>query len=74
MLLTDDELSKLEADYGKDATADAIRYLDEYIEMKGAKYKSHYLAMRKWVFNAVKEHKGRASPDDYWNDLLKGVS
>ena len=25
--------------------------------MKGAKYKSHYLAMRKWVFSALKEQK-----------------
>ena len=78
VLLTDDELSKLEEEYGKAATASAIQILDEYIEMKGAKYKSHYLAMRKWVFNAVKEHQSkndRAAPGgDYWDELLKGVS
>ena len=78
VLLTNDELSKLEEEYGKEETASAIQFLDEYIEMKGAKYKSHYLAMRKWVFNAVKEHQSkndRAAPGgDYWDELLKGVS
>lgn len=54
VMLTDDEMSKLNADYSN--VDDAIRYLDEYIEMKGASYKSHYLAMRKWVFDAVREH------------------
>ena len=56
VLLSDKELEKLTEEYGGDTTQDAITYLDEYIEMKGAKYKSHYLAMRKWVFNALKEN------------------
>lgn len=55
ILLTDKELEKLKTDYGEEQTQNAIQYLDEYIEMKGAKYKSHYLAMRKWVFKALKE-------------------
>ena len=25
--------------------------------MKGTKYKSHYMALKKWVFDAVKEKK-----------------
>lgn len=57
VLLKDSELNKLNKDFGEQATLDAIKYLDEYIEMKGSKYKSHYLAMRKWVFDAVKQHK-----------------
>ena len=75
VLLTDDELSKLEDEFGIDKTDKAIRFLDEYIEMKGAKYKSHYLAMRKWVFRAVEEQdakNNRASPTDYWDELLGG--
>ena len=56
VLLTDDELDKLYRDYGEYQTQEAIKYLDEAIEMKGYKYKSHYLAMRKWVFDAVKKH------------------
>ena len=57
--LTDEELQKLETEFGAVETQEAITYLDEYIEMKGAKYKSHYLALRKWVFDAVKETKQR---------------
>lgn len=53
--LTDKERDQLFNDYGEVETHDAIKYLDEYIEMKGYKAKSHYLCMRKWVFDAVKE-------------------
>ena len=55
VLLADEELDKLNEEYGEVQTQKAITYLDEYIEMKGAKYKSHYLALRKWVFDALKE-------------------
>lgn len=40
-------------DYGEKRTQKAIIFLDEYIEMKGYKANSHYLAIRKWVFNAI---------------------
>lgn len=53
--LTDKERNQLFNDYGEAETLEAIKYLDEYIEMKGYKARSHYLAMRKWVFDAVKE-------------------
>lgn len=55
VLLTDTEIDKLNCEYGEDNTNEAIKYLDEYIEMKGYKAKSHYLAIRKWVFDAIKE-------------------
>lgn len=55
VLLTDEELEKLNKEFGEEKTQKAIIYLDEYIEMKGAKYKSHYLVMKKWVYNAVEE-------------------
>lgn len=58
VLLSDQELEKLNMEYGETQTAEAIKYLDEYIEMKGTKYRSHYLALRKWVFDAVKQHSG----------------
>lgn len=57
VLLTDKELEKLNTEFGESQTEQAIVYLDEYIEMKGYKAKSHYLAIRKWVYKAVKEHK-----------------
>ena len=53
--LTDKEHDILINDYGEIEAGKAIKYLDEYIEMKGTKYKSHYLALRKWVFDAVKK-------------------
>ena len=53
VLLTDEELEKLNQDY--ENTNDLITYLDEYIEMKGYKAKSHYLCIKKWVVDAVKQ-------------------
>ena len=52
--LTDSERNKLMDEYGEAETSEAIKYLDEYIEMKGYKARSHYLAIKKWVFDAVK--------------------
>lgn len=70
--LTQTEYDKLFDEYGPSETEQAITFLDEYIEMKGYKAKSHYLALRKWVFNAVKEQKTRQQPqknvfDDWAN-------
>lgn len=55
--LSEKEYSKLVEEYNKDITDKAITYLDEYIEMKGSKYKSHYLVIRKWVIDAVTKPK-----------------
>lgn len=57
VLLTNNEFEKLSKDYGTQETRDAIKYLDEYIEMKGTKYKNHNLVLRKWVFEALKEQR-----------------
>lgn len=55
VLLTDDEKEKLIETYGNTMTDKLIKHLDEYIEMKGYKAKSHYLAIKNWVVNAVNE-------------------
>ena len=55
--LTDGEREELVKDLGDDMTEKAIAFLDEYIEMKGYKAKSHYLCIRKWVVDAVNEHR-----------------
>lgn len=55
--LEETELAKLNEEYGEQNTSDAIEYLSEYIKLKNYKAKSHYLAMRKWVYNAVKEER-----------------
>ena len=68
--LTDTEYQKLCEEYGDIDTGRAIRYLDEYIEMKGAKYKSHYLAMRKWVYDAIKRSNPKpTSIQDEWEGI-----
>jgi predicted phage replisome organizer len=66
VLLTDKELQSLKSDY--DNCDELIKYLDEYIEMKGYKAKSHYLCIKKWVVNAVKEHSINKKEDDFWNE------
>ena len=53
--LSDKEVEMLKDCYGEDLTEQLITYLDEYIEMKGYKAKSHYLCIKKWVVDAVKQ-------------------
>ena len=75
--LTQREYERLIADYGATETADAITFLDEYIEEKGYKSKSHNLAMRRWVYSAVAEKRpkkkaegGKIPGGDYdWANL-----
>ena len=55
--MTAQEYDKLSAEFGTEKTDRAIRFLDEYIGDKGYKSKSHYLAIRRWVFDAVDEKK-----------------
>lgn len=54
VLLKDEELQSLKEDYQN--WNELIEYLDEYIEMKGYKAKSHYLCIKKWVVDAVKRN------------------
>lgn len=58
--LKEKELEKLNAEYGEEETNAAIEYFSEYIELKGYKAKSHYLALKKWVYKAVKEERIKA--------------
>ena len=70
VLLTDAEMEKLKTDYGEQNALDAVQYLDEYIERKGYKANSHYLTLRKWVFDALDEErqrKRRAGPAENQN-------
>lgn len=74
VLLLDSEYERLALDYGEDMRAKAITFLDEYIEEKGAKYKSHYMAIRRWVVNAVKERESKGKPDyskNKFNQMIK---
>lgn len=75
VLLTDEQEEKLIDEYGSILTAKAITFLDEYIEMKGYKAKNHYLAIKKWVIDAVKERepKGQSTfdTDDFFERAAK---
>lgn len=53
VLLTPTEYATLQSEFSN--YSEAIEYLSEYIESTGKKYKSHYMAMRRWVFDALKE-------------------
>lgn len=53
VLLTEGELAKLKAEHTN--TDEIIKFLDEYIEEKGYKSKSHYMAIGRWVVDAVEK-------------------
>lgn len=76
--LTQEEFDRLCTEYGEQETTKAINYLDEYIEEKGYKSKSHNLAIRRWVFDAVKERQRKKPQEqnkgvDAWAEALKRV-
>ena len=48
VLLTNLQHEKLVADFGRKKAEQLIKRLDEYIQMKGTKYKDHNLVMRSW--------------------------
>ena len=67
VFLTKNELEKLKSQYPQEFEA-IIDYLSSYIEMKGYKAKSHYLAIQKWVVLAYREQKKREE------NLIRGVN
>lgn len=77
--LTDSELNKLKEQYSN--WQELIDYLDEAIEMKGYKYKSHYLAIKKWVVDAVNKkpkqiahnHKNREYTEKQYSEMYTNI-
>ena len=61
VLLTDEEIERLNNEFGQLIVYDAIQILDDYIEMKGAKYKNHNLVLRKWAIDRAKQERGNRS-------------
>jgi hypothetical protein len=59
--MTDEEHQKLVAEYGAFDTSEAIQFLSEYKADKPYKNKSDYLTIRRWVVNAVRERRLKAS-------------
>lgn len=69
VLLTDNEFKKLEEQYGSSSLQLIITYLDEYLEMKGNKYKSHYMVIKKWGAKAALEKQREQSMSIFKNFL-----
>ncbi len=70
ILLTEQEYTKLHDDYPN--ADEAISFFSEYVMMKGYKANSHYLAMKKWVFDALKEREIRSREMQEREKRLKG--
>lgn len=58
VLLTKEEYQKLAAEYPNDVD-EIIQTLDDYMQMKDYKVKSHYMAIKAWGINAWMEKKQR---------------
>lgn len=63
VLLTDSEYEKLKEKFPK-TYEDKIREMDEAIELKGYKYKSHYLAILKWAKEDKADEKEELSVEE----------
>lgn len=69
VLLTDKEFKTLQDEYSN--YEELIKYLDEYIEMKGYKAKSHYLCIKKWVLDAVNKLNNTNKQNTNKQNILK---
>lgn len=69
--LSESDLEKLNSAYGEEMTQSCIKYLDEYIEMKGYKAKNHYLCIKKWVVDAVNQKKGSKNLQDSYDMMSR---
>lgn len=55
VLLSDQDMEKLKADYQDDVIDKAITILDEYLETSGKTYKNYYLVLKKWSLDRAME-------------------
>ena len=62
VLLSDDEYNLLIEQFGN--PEQLIKRLDEYKEQSGKQYNSDYMAIKKWVVEAVKEDEAKKPPID----------
>lgn len=63
VLLTKTEYQNLAEEYPN--IEEIIQFLDDYIEEKGYKAKSHYLSIKRWVVNAVDERSKKGKSKSY---------
>ena len=69
VLLTDIEYNRLCDDYSQETIHKAIKFLDEYIEEKGYKSKSHNLAIRRWVIDAINKKNNNNKSGGFFEKL-----
>lgn len=69
--LKDSEYAKLIEKYGKGKADEYIQFLDEYIERKGYKAKSHYLCIGNWVVDAVAERERKKKPEGKYGSMMQ---
>jgi hypothetical protein len=75
VLLTDEEYYKLGDDYGTVNRDNAIAFLDAYIEEKGYKSKSHNLAIRRWVMDAIADRQRKPqAPQQRQSGYIDSIS
>lgn len=68
VLLSDSELMKLCEELGPDKAKAVIDNFSELKEMKGYKYKSDYLALKKWGIEAYEKKNGTSQNGGYINN------
>lgn len=71
--LSDSEFDKLKTEYGEEKTNNIINFFSELKEMKGYKYNSDYLALKKWGISAYEQRDG-PSKNNYYDPKNIGKS
>lgn len=66
--LTEKQYNKLVEDYGEEETKKAIEYLDGYIADRKYKSEDNNRALRRWVFDAVKEQEQKRARIKSYDD------
>lgn len=84
VLLSDVEFNKLKTEYGEEKVLKIIQHFSELKEMKGYKYNSDYLALKKWGIesyekrtysaNSLKEQEKNWRPDKKDLDILDKIT
>lgn len=75
VMLTDEEYEKLCNEYGTEATANAIKKVDEYVETSGKTYRNYYLVLKKWGYkDNSKDNKNTAYMSrQYSDEFMSGL-
>lgn len=64
--LSDSEFDKLKTEHGEEKTNNIINFFSELKEMKGYKYNSDYLALKKWGISAYEQRDGPNKQKNYY--------